>query len=140
MRLKGVHRGVYGTESLGITSAAWTAKHMLVSLQVKHADAPAAPTDASAADGSVPQPPVAAGPADSVLEDAAAAVPEAATAVPEAADEYLGAPAPVCELNRIKHLHDLNILYTPPEQRFDDITKLCTLVFKVGSCNKLAPA
>lgn len=37
----------------------------------------------------------------------------------------------MCELNRIKHLNDLNILYTPPEQRFDDITRLCTLVFKV---------
>lgn len=86
---------------------------------VSQVDAPAAAKDASAADGSV-------------HEDAAAA------AVPEAADEYLGAPAPVCELNRIKHLHDLNILYTPPEQRFDDITKLCTLVFKVGSCNKPA--
>jgi hypothetical protein len=47
--------------------------------------------------------------------------------------EYLGAPAPVCELSRIKHLHDLQVLYTPPEQRFDDITRLCTLVFKVSA-------
>lgn len=56
--------------------------------------------------------------------------------------EYKGAAAPICELNRIKHLHDLNILYTPPEQRFDDITRLCTLVFKVGvdvATDKLCP-
>jgi hypothetical protein len=55
----------------------------------------------------------------------------AAAAAEDVQLEYLGAPAPVCELNRIKHLHDLKVLYTPPEQRFDDITRLCTLVFKV---------
>jgi hypothetical protein len=61
----------------------------------------------------------------------------AADAVPQ--QEYAGAPAAVCELNRIKHLHDLNILYTPPEQRFDDITRLCTLVFKVRLCHFIGP-
>lgn len=55
----------------------------------------------------------------------------AASDADAAEQQYLGAPNAVCELNRIKHLHDLNILYTPPEQRFDDITRLCTLVFKV---------
>jgi hypothetical protein len=96
------------------------------STEVKH-DASVAKDASAAAAVSVPQQPVPAEVAASAQEDAAAAA-----AVPAAADEYLGAPAPVCELNRIKHLHDLNILYTPPEQRFDDITKLCTLVFKVG--------
>jgi hypothetical protein len=78
--------------------------------------------------------PVSQQPASSSQPEGPAAAPNqesaAADAVP-AQQEYAGAPASVCELNRIKHLHELNILYTPPEQRFDDVTRLCTLVFKV---------
>ncbi|WIA08911.1 hypothetical protein OEZ85_008329 [Tetradesmus obliquus] len=46
-------------------------------------------------------------------------------------EEYTGAIAPVCELQRRQHLNNLGILYTEPEPRFDDITKLCSMVFKV---------
>jgi hypothetical protein len=79
-------------------------------------------------------------PAGSSQDDAACCI-QSGTTVPQSEPEgaaaedmqldYKGAPAPVCELNRIKHLHDLNIMYTRPEQRFDDLTHLCTLVFKV---------
>ncbi|MEI6326758.1 MAG: GAF domain-containing protein [Candidatus Roizmanbacteria bacterium] len=41
------------------------------------------------------------------------------------------APIPINELERIKSLKKLQILDTPPEERFDRITKLATKVFSV---------
>lgn len=35
------------------------------------------------------------------------------------------------EINRIQSLHDLNILDTPPEERFDRITKIAQIMFDV---------
>lgn len=62
--------------------------------------------------------------------------------------EYCGAPQPENEATRNDHLCNLNILDTVPEKRFDDITRLCCVVFKVSfwclvrsapaSCNPLA--
>lgn len=41
------------------------------------------------------------------------------------------APIPVNEKERLFSLHQLNILDTPPEERFDRITRLATKIFKV---------
>lgn len=46
-------------------------------------------------------------------------------------EEFLGAPQPMEENTRWNYLCDLNILDSEPEQRFDDITKLCCMIFKV---------
>ncbi len=40
-------------------------------------------------------------------------------------------PIPINESIRIKSLHDLNILDTPPEERFDRITKITKIIFDV---------
>ncbi|KAJ9531495.1 hypothetical protein QJQ45_015041 [Haematococcus lacustris] len=44
---------------------------------------------------------------------------------------YHGAPAPLDEEPRQQHLCNLNILDTAPERRFDEITKLACMMFKV---------
>lgn len=44
--------------------------------------------------------------------------------------EYTGAPMPKNESQRWNYLCSLNVLDSEPEQRFDDLTKLCCLVFK----------
>eukprot|EP00878_Enallax_costatus_P010057 GHUV01010498.1.p1 GENE.GHUV01010498.1~~GHUV01010498.1.p1 ORF type:complete len:719 (+),score=216.73 GHUV01010498.1:179-2335(+) len=65
------------------------------------------------------------------------AVPEPAAAACQVVGKtdldgaYQGSCGPLCEIERRQHLLDLNILYTEPERRFDDITKLCAMVFKV---------
>eukprot|EP00882_Tetradesmus_deserticola_P000798 GHRQ01000869.1.p1 GENE.GHRQ01000869.1~~GHRQ01000869.1.p1 ORF type:complete len:829 (+),score=338.09 GHRQ01000869.1:201-2489(+) len=67
-----------------------------------------------------------------VTSNVAVAKEDAAVEAPTGEEEeYIGADAPVCELQRMQHLNNLGILYTEPEQRFDDITKLCCMVFKV---------
>ncbi|MEW5298840.1 MAG: hypothetical protein WDW36_001918 [Sanguina aurantia] len=45
--------------------------------------------------------------------------------------EHVGAPKPENEAPRNDHLCNLNILDTVPEKRFDDITRLCCVVFKI---------
>jgi signal transduction histidine kinase len=44
---------------------------------------------------------------------------------------YIPAPIPVDEEERLQSLHTLNILDTPPEERFDRITKIATVLFNV---------
>ena len=80
-------------------------------------------------------------------EDKPAAAAAAAAAVPDiqnlkeegtvspagqgaakAAEEYLGAPAPSNEKERHETLCACQILDTPPDPRFDDITKLVGLI------------
>ena len=51
--------------------------------------------------------------------------------------DYKGSIKPACESDRMCTLNTLAVLDTEPEKRFDDITKLCTLIFNVsvrGSC------
>lgn len=43
----------------------------------------------------------------------------------------MDAPKPLLEDARIKALHDLKILDTPPEERFDRITKIAQIIFDV---------
>jgi sigma-B regulation protein RsbU (phosphoserine phosphatase) len=43
----------------------------------------------------------------------------------------ISAPIPVDDADRLVALHDLNLLDTPPEERFDRITRLLTLVLRV---------
>lgn len=38
---------------------------------------------------------------------------------------------PQSEVERINRLHELNILDTPPEERFDRVTRLAKTLFKV---------
>jgi hypothetical protein len=45
--------------------------------------------------------------------------------------EHTGAPLPLNEAERLGYLCGLGILDTEPEKRFDEITRLCCLVFKV---------
>lgn len=45
--------------------------------------------------------------------------------------KYLEAPIPKDEKERLRSLRQLNILDTPPEERFDRITRLATRLFKV---------
>lgn len=54
--------------------------------------------------------------------------------------EYCGSPKPDNEAVRNAHLCNLSILDTAPEKRFDDITRLCCVVFKVGFCCPLSSA
>lgn len=51
--------------------------------------------------------------------------------------DYKGSMKPACESDRMCTLNTLAVLDTEPERRFDDITKLCTLIFNVrvrGGC------
>ena len=69
----------------------------------------------------------AAGPDIQKLEDEGAVSP-AGQGAAKAAEEYLGAPAPVNEKERHETLSACQILDTPPDPRFDDITKLVGLI------------
>mmetsp|Transcript_8938 Transcript_8938/g.19085 ORF Transcript_8938/g.19085 Transcript_8938/m.19085 type:complete len:704 (-) Transcript_8938:2515-4626(-) len=48
--------------------------------------------------------------------------------------EYTGAVHPHNEAERMGHLCALNVLDTEAESRFDDITRLCCMIFKVPIC------
>ena len=53
--------------------------------------------------------------------------------------DYKGSIKPACESERMCTLNTLAVLDTEPEKRFDDITKLCTLIFNVsvrGGCTE----
>jgi adenylate cyclase len=56
--------------------------------------------------------------------------------MPIAMDEmcYVAAPEPVDDLERVKALHDLNILDTVAEKRFDDLVRLTQKLFKTPIC------
>ena len=43
----------------------------------------------------------------------------------------IAAPIPVDDAERLEALHALDLLDTPPEERFDRITRLLTLVMRV---------
>ncbi|GAX75883.1 hypothetical protein CEUSTIGMA_g3326.t1 [Chlamydomonas eustigma] len=49
-------------------------------------------------------------------------------------EEYIGSIEPSNEAARLQTLKNLAVLDTEPEKRFDDITKLCTMIFKVPIC------
>eukprot|EP00879_Flechtneria_rotunda_P009419 GHRR01009861.1.p1 GENE.GHRR01009861.1~~GHRR01009861.1.p1 ORF type:complete len:626 (+),score=158.82 GHRR01009861.1:171-2048(+) len=72
-----------------------------------------------------PIPAAAAPAADGIAEGQSVVTPS------EEALMYYGACSPICEIARRQHLLDMNIMNTAPESRFDDITKLCCMVFKV---------
>lgn len=45
-----------------------------------------------------------------------------------------GLGKPTSETDRMRTLNTLAVLDTEPERRFDDITKLCALIFNVRAC------
>jgi hypothetical protein len=49
----------------------------------------------------------------------------------DASGQYRGAPLPQVEASRMEFLCGLNVLDTPPDPKFDEITRLCLAVFKV---------
>ncbi|KAG2454256.1 hypothetical protein HYH02_001289 [Chlamydomonas schloesseri] len=87
--------------------------------------APAAAQHNGSSSGKAP-----AGVATPPAVEPASRVSTSSSAQEPAEPEHKGAEAPLNEPDRMDYLCKLGVLDTEPEKRFDDITRLCCLVFK----------